>query len=111
MTAAVQLTFDQAESFRRRDDALTGFEYTRTPLLQRARWFAWTHAVRHGTVTADDVHRYVTTPAGQSENWRGGVFNSPWFEWTGEYVHSARPEAHANLIRVYRLTERGRRGT
>jgi hypothetical protein len=56
---------------------------------------------RYGPVTSDDVHDVMVKPP--HPNAYGAIFKDKRFTWTGEWVQSKRPEAHARMIRVWRL--------
>ncbi len=55
-----------------------------------------------GRVDSDILHAEMDEPAPHPNAW-GAVFHDKRFAWTGEYVKSKRPEAHARIIRVWRL--------
>ncbi|MGD9827109.1 MAG: hypothetical protein AB7E70_20275 [Hyphomicrobiaceae bacterium] len=95
--------FDAEESKRRRDRGRTSAVSRHHGWLTEARRVALQLAHEKGTVTADDVRAAgVETPDGASPNVWGSVFLRDVFEHVG-YTHSARPEAHRNLLRVWRL--------
>ena len=56
-----------------------------------------------GTVTTDDIHHVMNAEPAPHPNAWGALFHDKRFAWTGEYVKSKRPEAHARMIRVWRL--------
>jgi hypothetical protein len=56
----------------------------------------------YGATTSDDLHRVMAPPP--HNNCVGVVFRDKRFVWTGEWVQSKRPEAHARMIRVWRLS-------
>ncbi len=59
-----------------------------------------------GSVSADDLRAAgVCTPPGAHFNVWGSVFSDPRFEQDG-YTQSKRPEAHANLLRLWRRASR-----
>jgi hypothetical protein len=88
-----------------RDLAITSQERRYHDWLHEARLVAARVAWSNGQVCADDV-AHLPLPDGASPNVRGGLFNSPWFEFAG-FVRSQRPEAHHNRINAYRLTAAG----
>jgi hypothetical protein len=95
--------FDLAESRRRRNAGRTRASSRHAGWLEVARIVAVDICRRHGTVSADDLREAgIQTPAGASYNVWGSVFNDPRFVHEG-YTQSKRPEAHANLLRVWRL--------
>lgn len=59
-----------------------------------------------GCVTADDVAAALAASgrAGLG-NAAGSLFRGGQWEWTGLVAKSARPEAHANLLKVWRLVD------
>ena len=65
--------------------------------LCRAKWWV------SGTVTSDDLHDVMEDPP--HPNCYGAIFHDKRFRWTGQYVKSARREAHGREIRVWRLTD------
>jgi hypothetical protein len=89
--------------------ALTGLELrdqgiasvSRYPWVDRARVVALRLCMEWGTITTDDVHHVMEDPP--HNNCYGAIFKDKRFVWTGEWVQSKRPEAHARVIRVWRL--------
>ena len=57
-----------------------------------------------GTVTTDAVHHVMNAEPPPHVNAYGAIFADKRFAWTGQYVKSNRPEAHARIIRVWRLS-------
>lgn len=90
---------------QRRDSAHAAQERRYHDWLQAARTVAAGVAWKQGQVSADDI-AHLPLPEGASPNVRGGVFNSPWFEFAG-FTRSRRPEAHYNRLNCYRLTTAG----
>ncbi len=90
---------------------LTGLELKEQGIasLERHSWVdmarAWAERYCRGggmhTVTSDDIHHVMGTPP--HDNCYGAIFKDKRFVWTGEWVQSKRPEAHARMIRVWRL--------
>ena len=61
-----------------------------------------------GLCTADDVAAVLESEGRPSlGNAAGSLFRCGW-TWTGEFVKSVRPQAHVNLLRVWRLDEGAR---
>jgi hypothetical protein len=58
-------------------------------------------SIIQGWVTSDDLHDVMESPP--HDNCYGAIFKDKRFVWTGEWVQSKRPEAHARVIRVWRL--------
>jgi len=54
------------------------------------------------TITSDELHLVMETPP--HPNCYGTIFKDKRFVWTGDWVQSKRPEAHARMIRVWRLS-------
>ncbi len=89
--------------------ALTGLELRDKGIesLERHGWVgdarvaAVALAAHFGWVTSDKLHDVMGTPP--HNNCYGAIFKDKRFQWTGEYVKSTRPEAHARIIRVWRL--------
>ena len=75
--------------------------------LERHRWVddarvaAVALAAHFGTVTSDLLHDVMGTPP--HPNCWGAIFHDKRFRGTGQYVKSKRPEAHARVIKVWRL--------
>ncbi len=53
-------------------------------------------------VTTDAIHHVMDTSP-PHDNCYGAIFKDKRFVWTGDWVQSKRPEAHARMIRVWRL--------
>jgi len=88
---------------------LTGLELKERGIasVSRYRWVdnarvaAVALAQHCGWVTSDRLHDVMTPPPHPS--CYGAIFNDKRFKWTGEWVQSKRPSAHARMIRVWRL--------
>ena len=88
---------------------LTGLELKEQGIasLERHRWVdnarvaAVALAQHFGWVTSDRLHDVMGPPP--HENCYGAIFKDRRFRWTGDWVRSKRPEAHARMIRVWRL--------
>lgn len=80
-------------------------------LMKAARLQAHIIARLNGTVTADDVVRYFSDHGidltAKLGNAMGSMFRGAEWEWTGDYVKSARVHAHSNLLRVWKLKTGG----
>lgn len=96
--------FDVLEGKRRRDNGMAGAARGHSGWLELAREVAVQVCRRKRTVCADCLREAgIDTPADASPNIWGSVFKGdPRFEFDA-YVYSARPEAHHNLIRSWRL--------
>lgn len=102
MTQAV-LRFDAAEGRRRRDRGIRAASAKHSAWLVEAREVAVSIARTTGTVNADDLRAAgIVPPQGASPNVFGGIFKDDRFAFYG-YTHSARPEAHGNLISQWTL--------
>ena len=105
MSTPAQLSLFTLSGRQRRDLALASQERRYHDWLHEARLVAARVAWSNGQVCADDV-AHLPLPDGASPNVRGGLFNSPWFEFCG-FTRSQRSEAHHNRINAYRLTAAG----
>ena len=58
-------------------------------------------------VTMDDVNELRNTPVlrGKGNNINGNVFQTNYFEWTGEWYKSNREGSHNNLLKIWRIKE------
>lgn len=88
-----------------RDAALDLLEETRLSWLTKARWVAQELVMRHGSVTADDIHFWCPIPEGVDPHVMGAVFQIPELVADG-YVQTKRPCAHARPIRRFVLAVR-----
>ena len=84
-----------------RDAGIASLE--RHPWLERARQEALWVALRHGTVTSDEVYAYVEPPP--HENCWGALFKDKRFKSTGTHVQSRRPSAHGRWIQVWTIND------
>ncbi len=94
-----QLSFPTGEELR--DAGIASLE--RHPWLERARLAAVRLCELQGWATSDDVQKWMADDPAPHVNCWGALFHDKRFAWTGEYVKSKRPEAHARIIRVWRL--------
>ncbi len=97
--------FDATESERRKREGMAVAEQNRSELLGLARAVARGIANSSGTVHADQVGRvmkarYSIDSLGPAA---GSLFKGGDWEWTGEFVKSARVTNHGRLLRVWRL--------
>ena len=90
---------------------LTGLELKERGIASVSQ-YSWVRGTRgvaeaicrvRGTVTTDAVHRVMNAEPPPHPNAWGALFHDKRFRWTGEWVQSKRPEAHARMIRVWRL--------
>jgi hypothetical protein len=102
---STQLALPLLTGRQRRDSAHAAQQRRYHEWLQSVRLVAARVAWSNGQVCADDV-AHLPLPDGASPNVRGGLFNSPWFEFAG-FTRSRRPEAHHNRLNCYRLTTAG----
>ena len=90
---------------------LTGLELRDQGIASLER-HGWVDSVRgvaeafcrvRGTATTDDIHSVMNAEPPPHPNCWGALFKDKRFVWTGDWVRSQRPEAHARMIRVWRL--------
>jgi hypothetical protein len=98
--------FNYAEAVRRRDTAIAGLEADsllwRGDWVGKARFMAIQHAMIHGTVSSDDVHRICPMPMNESRNAMGAVFRTQNLQLV-DFKQSERVSAHARRIGVYKF--------
>jgi hypothetical protein len=76
--------------------------------LERHRWVDDARIVAEamchlmGWTTSDTLHAEMDEPPPHPNCW-GAIFRDKRFVWAGTYNRSRRPEAHARMIRVWRL--------
>ena len=91
--------FNALESQARKDAGMQLAAEAQAANLSQARIYARAYALKHGTVTADDVGReYPDLGPAAGSLFRGGAF-----KWTGEFAKSARTTNHGRLLRVWAL--------
>lgn len=99
--------FDAAEA-RRQAEVGIGLAAENNPrLLELARVIAVRIARERGEVTADDVQAEMMRRGYRSDalgNAAGSIFRGREWQFTGRTVNSVRINAHARLIRVWRLS-------
>lgn len=99
-----QLGIEQGR--RLRDDGIERVcSYPNDLWINQARALALKHAQQHGSVTGDDIHRYIDdgfldTPS--HPNAFGGIFRTKPFKFSGEWKQSERPDRHGAFNRVWR---------
>jgi hypothetical protein len=102
---------DFLESKRRKEQGMTRAANSKPELLAVARECAIWHARFGGglgTCTADDVARVMEDRGHNYSNLgnaAGSIFKKSDWNFTGEYVKSAKASAHARDIKVWRLKE------
>ncbi len=95
--------FDLAEGLRRRDEGRSRAVSRHADWLEQARRTAVRLCHEQGTVSADDLRAAgIEVPPDASANIFGSIFNDSRFVQRG-YTLSKRPEAHANLLRLWGL--------
>lgn len=75
-------------------------------LLAYARKVAKGLASDGRAISADDVQRALSEKGisvSALGNAAGSLFRESCWEWTKEFVKSARPHSHANLLRLWKL--------
>ena len=103
----LSLNWNPEEGERRKRRGMDQAAANKNPLLTKARELAVQIAKRQGTVNADEVVFAMECegyPPGCLGNSAGSIFRGL-FEKTGEFAKSARPWAHANELRVWRLKD------
>jgi hypothetical protein len=99
-------TFDATAGEQAKQLGMLYAAIARPALLEIAREGARDIAQRRGTVTADDVQAYLMElgyiPADLG-NAAGSIFKGREWEFTGQWVGSARVSRHRNSLRVWRL--------
>jgi hypothetical protein len=78
----------------------------RAQLLDQARECARRTADNKGSVTADDIDESVRVALGPAA---GSIFKGGDFVFTGKRVTSTLPSNHSRELKVWKLTEKGRR--
>jgi len=100
-----------------KDEAMELLMAYRRWLIERGREIATEMCLRSGTVTSRDVRAAMNEEVAEAqassgksikEHWLGAVFNTPAFEWTGEYRHPGGggylPGTHeGQRVKVWRL--------
>jgi hypothetical protein len=89
----------------RHPDALTSCRWA-----MRRLWLERFRDNPEAFVTADDVRDFlagVADPSGghSNNNWRGAVWSSEEWAFTGQWVQSRHPGNHAHVMRCWRLAE------
>jgi hypothetical protein len=87
-----------------RDSQLALFEHRDTEFLQRCRALAVEVCRRQGSVSINDIRAGIHLPAHMHPSVLGAVFKTKQFEACG-YTEATHPQAHARVIRVYKLKE------
>ena len=104
--AGLHSAFDAVESERRKHDGMAVAASARLAMLHKAREIARDLARRHGTVHMDmvnmELERRGIDPCRLGPG-AGSLFKSLEWEFTGEFVKSARMTNHSRLLRVWRL--------
>ena len=104
--------FNSGESERQKEEGMDRVATNRAERLEEARSIALYLAMALGEVTADHVGRHLKH-IGHGPDWlgnaAGSIFKGPWFHFTGKRVKSARTSNHARELKVWRLTEAGRK--
>lgn len=112
------MTFNLTEGARLRDEGLAKTNcWPWETAIGRARNCALLLAVRHGTVTADEIRDYMeNSPDGDTriavqsippQAW-GNVVRHPKLKPTGQYRKSSRKERHANPNQVWLYDANGK---
>lgn len=72
--------------------------------VQMAREMAIQHAIRHGTVSSDDLYGVCPIPPSISKNSMGAVFRTKKLKLVG-FTQSKRIPSHARRIGIYSTKE------
>ena len=93
----------------RHPDALTACRFA-----MRRLWLTRAKTDPQAYVTADDVRDFMAGLADPSagranQNWRGAVWSSEEWEFTGMWVQSRHPGNHSHVMRCWRLKQEERR--
>jgi hypothetical protein len=98
-------TFDKAASQAKKKDGMATAANNRPAALALAKFIAERLAREHGTVNADMVGRELKLKHGIESlgGAAGSIFRDSCWEWTGEWVKSARVTNHSRMLRVWRL--------
>ncbi len=103
-----KLLADQFEGEHRKTDALGRFEDHRKQLLLVGRRALITHALQHGTATADDVRDVVPVPPGVNPKAYGAVPRAlaklGIIEACG-FRRTARAAGHARPVMLWRIMD------
>lgn len=87
-----------------RDNQLALFEVRDTEFLSRCRQLAVEVCHLQGTVCINDIRARIDLPEGMHPSVLGSVFKNKRFQAIG-FTEATHREAHARVIRVYKLTE------
>ena len=85
-----------------RDAGIALVSIGREEWIEKARKAAIRFAQKHGSVTINDVRGQITLPEQFSHNVWGAIFRSGDFQAVG-YTQATHPQAHARVIRIYKL--------
>ena len=98
--------FDLVQGEQLRDEGKAQAAAARYKCLLIARRVAYRLCQRDGKATADDVYKFMDDHNLQPELLgpaSGSIFLRKYFEFTGEWVPSARVSNHARMLRVWKL--------
>ncbi len=85
-----------------RDQGIASVSQHSQDWLELARLTAEAMCHLLGRVDSDILHAEMDEQPPHPNAW-GAVFHDKRFAWDGWYIKSKRPEAHARMIRVWRL--------
>lgn len=88
------------ESEQLKEEGIERAAKAKPELLELARKIARSVALEKGEVNADDVAKLMPEPLGNAS---GAIFKRG-FVFTGKRVKSKRPHAHANELKVWKLS-------
>jgi len=89
-----------------REAQLNLFESRDADFLARCRALAVQVARSQGTVSINDIRASIQLPAEMHPSVLGAVFKTKQFQACG-YTEATHPQAHARVVRVYQLTNKG----
>jgi hypothetical protein len=81
------------------------FEQRDHLFLERCRSLATLICRERGQVSINDVRQFITVPPGVHPSVLGAVFRDKRFRKVG-LTEASHPQAHARIIRVYKLKEK-----
>jgi hypothetical protein len=93
---------DQGRALR--DAQLDMFQVRDAEFLASCRALAVAVCQEQGTVSINDIRAQIPLPAEMHPSVLGAVFKTKQFEACG-YTEATHPQAHARVIRIYKLKE------
>jgi len=87
-----------------RERQLDIFEQQDHQFLERCRALAVLVCTQRGEVSINDIRAIIEVPPGVHPSVLGAVFRTKQFKSVG-YTEAVHPQAHARVVRVYKLQE------